>query len=163
MEILRAHRDEGFELVIAYRTGRDESFFHRAAVPRIFYSLIRRLSFPNMPEGGFDFLGFSRRAACLATEPGSESVLPGGISLDRLRAEVLALSSRRTSPGEGRSRWTFRKKLTFFIDGVVSYSDAPLRWMSLTGIVCALLGILYAAVIFVARLSGDFPFYGWAR
>lgn len=161
VEMLRAHRDEGFELVIAYRTGRDESFFRRAT-SRIFYSLIRRLSFPNMPEGGFDFLGFSRRVLrVLQQSPEANPFFQGEFLWTGYAPKFLPYH-RAARPGEGRSRWTFRKKLTFFIDGVVSYSDAPLRWMSLTGIICALLGILYAVVIFVARLSGEFPFYGWA-
>ncbi|MBA4016175.1 MAG: glycosyl transferase family 2 [Pirellula sp.] len=161
VDMLRAHRDEGFELVIAYRTGRDESLFRRAT-SRIFYSLIRRLSFPNMPEGGFDFVGFSRRVLrVLQQSPEANPFFQGEFLWTGYAPKFLPYH-RAARAGEGRSRWTFRKKLTFFIDGIVSYSDAPLRWMSLTGIGCALLGILYAVIIFVSKLRGNVPVEGWA-
>ena len=161
VEMLKAHREEGYELVIGHRAGRDESLYRRLT-SRIFYSLIRKLSFPNMPEGGFDFVGFSRRVLEAVEQAPEAAPFFQGQFLWTGYAPKLLPYHRKARAGASPSRWTFRKKLTFFIDGIVSYSDAPLRVMSLTGIVCALLGIAYACVVFVARLRGDYPFQGWA-
>ena len=40
----------------------------------------------------------------------------------------------------GISRWTFGKKLTYLIDGVMSYSFFPIRVISVMGVIVALLG-----------------------
>ena len=69
---------------------------------------------------------------------------------------------RRLERQVGRSRWTFGKKLTYLIDGVMSYSFLPLRFMSVMGILCALLGFLYALVIFVSKIVWNSVIQGWA-
>ena len=60
-EMLAAHFEEGYEVVACQRMGRDESFF-RVATSRFFYALMRKLCFPNMPGGGFDYVLLGRRA-----------------------------------------------------------------------------------------------------
>jgi dolichol-phosphate mannosyltransferase len=54
----------------------------------------------------------------------------------------------------GRSKWTFRKKVKLFVDSVVSFSYAPIRFMSWFGFVLALLGFAYAFAVVIGRLSG---------
>jgi polyisoprenyl-phosphate glycosyltransferase len=67
---------------------------------------------------------------------------------------------KREARQGGRSRWTFRKKLTYLIDGVLSYSYAPLRMMSLIGLFFACCGFLYAALIAVLRFTNVLPRLG---
>src|SRR2546423_885749 len=49
----------------------------------------------------------------------------------------------RVAREEGRSRWTFAKKVKYFIDSIVSFSYAPLRGMSVAGAILALLAFGY--------------------
>lgn len=77
-------------------------------------------------------------------------------------AYVKFIAYRRRSRVIGESRWTFGKKLTYFIDGVLSYSILPIRLASLLGVALAFLGFVYAIVVFVARLAWDHPAEGWA-
>jgi len=53
--------DDGYDIVICHRQGRDESY-GKIVTSKIFYWLMRRLSFPQMPRGGFDYFLLSRRA-----------------------------------------------------------------------------------------------------
>ena len=62
----------------------------------------------------------------------------------------------------GRSRWTFGKKIKYFIDGFITYSYFPIRFISVTGIATAFLGFFYAAAIFVDKLMFHNPIKGWA-
>src|SRR5437762_5715773 len=50
--------------------------------------------------------------------------------------KVKFLSYRRQERLAGVSRWTFTKKVTYLLDGMLAYSFAPIRMMSLAG--CAL-------------------------
>ena len=54
-EMLRKHFCGGYEVVIARRQSRDETFFRRFT-SNIVYWLVNKLSQKDMPIGGFDFL-----------------------------------------------------------------------------------------------------------
>ena len=157
-KMLEAHR-EGHEVVICAREGREESWYRRIT-SRFFYSLIRRLSFPTMPPGGFDCVSVSRKALRqLLRLHEAHSFFQGRILW--MGFEPFLIPYQRQGTG-GCSRWTFAKKLTYLIDGVLSYSYLPLRAISLTGILIALLGFSYALFILIMKLLGDVPIEGWA-
>jgi dolichol-phosphate mannosyltransferase len=67
----------------------------------------------------------------------------------------------RVAREEGRSRWTFAKKLKYFIDSVVSFSYAPLRWMSVAGAFLALIAFAYAALLVALKVVRGQPIQGW--
>lgn len=62
---------------------------------------------------------------------------------------------------EGRSGWTFRKKMKFFIDSIVSFTFWPIRFLSLFGISVAMVGFLYSLIVIVNYFLGDVP-SGWS-
>jgi dolichol-phosphate mannosyltransferase len=62
----------------------------------------------------------------------------------------------------GKSKWTFAKKLKLFIDSVVSFSYVPMRFMSLFGLICTVLGAVYGVYIFVDRLLHSVAVEGWS-
>ena len=62
----------------------------------------------------------------------------------------------------GKSRWTLSMKISYFIDGFVTYTVAPIRLISLVGLLVSMLSFAYAVVIIFARLFWGIPFVGWA-
>jgi dolichol-phosphate mannosyltransferase len=62
----------------------------------------------------------------------------------------------------GKSQWSLSKKLKYFIDGALNTSYVPIRFMSALGLVVALLGFIYALMVFYARLFDKVPFSGFA-
>jgi len=157
-DMLDAHWKEGYEIVICTRQERDESAY-RVATSRVFYWLMRKLSFSNMPEGGFDFVSMSRRAldVFLANRE-AHPFFQGQVLWMGFTPKMIPY--RREARVGGKSRWTFAKKLTYLIDGVLSYSYTPLRMMSLIGLFFALCGFIYAVVIAIFRLTGTLPRLG---
>jgi hypothetical protein len=114
-----------------------------------------------MPKGGFDFWLLSRRA--------SEAVIRNADAHPSFQGQVLwtgyktkVLSYRRRERSSGVSRWTFRKKFTAFLDGILAYSFAPIRVMSLAGCIFAFLGFAYAAWILRDTLLLGNPVRGWS-
>ena len=96
---------EGVEVVVAAREGRDESLF-RVWTSRFFYKLIRKLSFPNMPAGGFDFFLVGRRPLeailkCRETHP----FIQGQILWTGYPVKFLPY--KRLKREVGKSRWSF--------------------------------------------------------
>ena len=159
-EMLKAHCEEQFEIVVCTRQGRDESHY-RVLTSKLFYVLIRKLSFPNMPLGGFDFVLLGRRALdVLLNNQEAHPFFQGQILWTGFKTKFIEY--QRLERKVGQSRWTFGKKLTYLIDGVMSYSFLPLRFISVAGILFALLGFLYALVILVRRVVVGSAVVGWA-
>lgn len=159
-KMLKAHFDEHFEIVVCARQGRSESWY-RILTSKLFYALMRKLSFPNMPPGGFDFVLLGRRALdVLLRNQEAHPFIQGQILWTGFKTKFMEY--RRRERKVGRSRWTFGKKLTYLIDGMMSYSFLPIRLMSGMGILVALLGFLYALEIFVRRIVWGNPVKGWA-
>src|SRR5207244_8340486 len=109
-EMLRGFFDDGCEVVIAARTGRDDPF-GRVLASRLFYGLVR-LGLPEMPARGFDFFLLGRRAL--------ERLLARADGGSFLQAEVLrtgfafrVIGYRRRRRAVGRSRWRFSAKVGY--------------------------------------------------
>ena len=159
-EMLRYHFKEAYQIVICTRSGRNESFL-RKLTSKIFYKIMKILSFPNMPEGGFDFALISKQVKEMilshneANFSWQGSILWSGF-------EPKFIPYRREKRFIGRSRWTFSKKIKALIDGVLAYSFFPIRIISVFGAIVASLGFFYALWIIIAWYFGDVPFTGWA-
>ena len=159
-QMLKAHFEDQFEIVACARKDRDESYY-RILTSKLFYRLMRKLSFQNMPEGGFDFMLLGRRALdVLSRNQEAHLFIQGQILWTGFKIKFI--DYRRQKRKVGQSRWSFGKKLTYLIDGVMSYSFLPIRLISVLGIGIALLGFSYAVLIFLLKLVGGFAVQGWA-
>ena len=159
-DMLHAYFKEGYEVVVCTRKGRDESYY-RILTSRIFYKLIKKMIFPNMPEGGFDFVLMGERALRIFIKnTDAHPFFQGQILWMGFRTKFIEYHRRERIAGI--SRWTFAKKLTYLIDGVLAFSFTPLRFCSVTGMLLALAGFMYALLVFISRLFFGNPVIGWA-
>lgn len=152
--------DDGARLVLAVRQSRADDVSTRAGAG-FFYNLIRWLGLRNMPEQGFDTFLMDHEMATTILDIRDPNI-PLTVTIAWLGypyAEVLYDRLQRT---EGRSRWTLAKKIKLALDAITAVSYAPIRAISLFGVVVAILGFLYAFVIVVARIMFGTPVQGWA-
>jgi dolichol-phosphate mannosyltransferase len=144
--------EEGAEVVLAARRGRDDPLLSRFFAG-VFNRLFRRLVFRDFPRGGFDFLLISRRVAAVLVEMGERnSYIFGQVMWVGFARRVIEYD--RAARAEGRSRWTLAKKAKYFVDAFTAFSYVPIRAASLLGFVLAFAGFAYAAVVVVLRLTG---------
>jgi dolichol-phosphate mannosyltransferase len=61
----------------------------------------------------------------------------------------------------GESRWTTSAMVKLAIDSVLQFSSLPLRMCTFGGLVTALLGVIYAAVLVVRTITGVDTPSGW--
>ncbi len=149
-DMIRSHFDEHYDIVVCTRMGRDESWY-RAVTSKIFYLIMKRLTFPEMPLGGFDYVLLGRRPLeALLKQQEAHMFFQGMILSLGFRKKFIPY--QRQERRVGRSRWTFGKKLTYLIDGVLSFSFQPIRFMSLVGGAVAVIAFLYALVVVVRKL-----------
>jgi dolichol-phosphate mannosyltransferase len=129
-EMVAAWR-KGATAVLAVRRSRPEGLATRAAAG-FYYRTLRRLAFSDMPSGGFDCFLIARPAIDFLVESREvHTSLPGLLLWGGFATALVPYD--RTARQEGGSRWTFGKKLKYFLDAVISFSYAPLRWMSAAG------------------------------
>jgi polyisoprenyl-phosphate glycosyltransferase len=159
-DMLRAYFEENYEIAICAREGRDESFY-RVITSRITYFLIKKLAFPNMPRGGFDYFLLGQRSlSVFLRNVDKHPFFQGEILWMGFKTKVI--NYVRQKRAIGKSRWTFGKKFTYLLDSLMSYSFAPIRLLSLFGAIVAIGGFIYAFVIFLSKLIWDIPITGWA-
>ena len=150
-----------YEIIIAKRVSREDSFF-RNITSNLFYWVIKKLSFYNMPSGGFDIALISHKIKeYILTLNDTNPFWQGQILSSGSKIKVISYS--RMKRVMGISKWTLTKRIKYLIDGVLAFSYFPIRFMSLFGISTSFLGILYAIYIFIIKLFGVSNIeYGWA-
>jgi dolichol-phosphate mannosyltransferase len=143
---------KGTKLVLANRQERNDSFFTNAFAKH-YQKLIKRYALPTLPNGGFDYCLFDKqlREEVVALNEKNTNSLYLLLSLKYPYACIPYVRQKREV---GKSRWTLKKKINLFIDSFVSFSYAPLRLITVMGLLCGIITLSYAAFIVVARLSG---------
>lgn len=159
-EMLALHFDEGYEIVICSRESREETWFRRLT-SQLFYNLMKKLSFPNMPEKGFDFALLGDKVKNFMLEQGEANpFFQGQILWSGYPLKFIPYT--RVDRKIGKSRWTLSKKIKYLLDGVLGYSYFPIRMMSVAGAIVAISGFIYALAIFIDFFARGNPVQGWA-
>jgi len=159
-EMFKYHFEENYPIVICTRSDRDESFARRTT-SKMFYAAMRKLSFSNMPAGGFDFLLIDQKVkSLLLSNMEANAFWQGQILWTGYKVKFIPYTRQKREIGE--SKWTFSKKLKYLIDGVLGYSFLPIRLMSILGLLISLSGFIYSIFIVIAKFTGNVPFQGWA-
>jgi dolichol-phosphate mannosyltransferase len=150
---------EGATAALAVRRSRPESWSTQAAA-RLYYKTLRTLAFSEMPDGGFDCFLIGRPAIDFLVENREiHTSLPGLLLWAGFSTALVPYD--RAAREEGRSRWTLAKKAKYFIDSVISFSYAPLRWMAVAGTTLAFLAFAYAAFLIFFRIFHSQIIPGW--
>lgn len=150
---------EGSETVICYRTDRADSFSAKF-VSKLAYGIIR-LSLPQIPPGGFDFVLMDRKVMdTFNSIDVRHRFFQGDLLWAGYRTSFIPyVRQKRTI---GKSQYNFRKKLKNFLDAILDASYLPIRFISLMGLITSALGLLYSLSIVVAWLQGKISVPGWA-
>jgi polyisoprenyl-phosphate glycosyltransferase len=151
---------DGFDVVYGQRTDRDGESAFKIATARLFYRGLNALSDVEIPLDVGDFRLIDRCVMdAIADMPERDRFLRGMISWVGFRQA--GLPYRRAARAAGESKYPLSKMIRFAVDGVLSFSLAPLRFVITMGawiVVATVLGIVYAVV---NRLFTDQWVSGW--
>lgn len=149
----------GSEIVICNRTDRSDPFLAKV-FSKIAYGILR-MSVPQIPRGGFDFVLMDRKVMdTFNSIDVRHRFFQGDLLWTGYRTSFIPYVRQKRTVG--KSQYSFAKKLKVFLDAVLDASFLPIRLISLLGMVTSTLGLIYSIVIFIAWLNGDTPFTGWA-
>ncbi|WP_238927426.1 glycosyltransferase family 2 protein [Achromobacter xylosoxidans] len=153
-DMVRAWR-EGADVVCMRRRSRaGESWLKRASA-YAYYRLLSRLSRAAIPPDTGDFRLMSRRAVdALLRLPERCRYMKGLYAWIGMPTRVIDYD--RAPRAAGTTKWNYFALLRLAMEGITSFSTAPLRWATAAGVTAALLGALFGlAIIFKTLIFGD--------
>jgi glycosyltransferase involved in cell wall biosynthesis len=119
----------------------------------VFWFFYKRWINPDIPKGGVDVFACTEEVANRLTSfVESDSSLVGLLFWLGYKREFIEYS--RQERHSGKSAWTFRKKVRYFLDSVYSFTDLPILVIQFIGAVGVSLSLLAGMFILVARLLG---------
>ena len=148
------------DIAVGIREGRDDPATSRFSA-NLFWGSYRRFVMKEVPPGGVDIFGCSRkvRDELLKLEEAHSSLLAQVFWLGFRRIEIGYV---RRARAYGKSAWTLRKKTAYLLDSVFAFTDLPIRILTVIGTLGTSFAILFAVVIIIARLTGQFEVPGYA-
>jgi dolichol-phosphate mannosyltransferase len=150
---------EGFEVVYGVRRNRKESLFKRACY-RIFYRVWQRMADIQVPVDSGDFCVMDRQVADVL-----RSLPENGRFLRGLRAwagfRQCGFPYERAARHAGEPKYSFTRLVRLAASGIFNFSDVPLRFISLAGLLTSAGAILGAILLLLQRLF-EIHIFGYA-
>ena len=146
----------GASLVIGVRRSRPERGL-RGMLLRVFHHIFARVTDNLMPRDSGNFaLMDASVAARLTTLGESNYFLP---ALRVWAAESVVCLPYDREGREGKPRQTLSRLIAYAWDGITSFSDRPLRYISALGFLIAVPSFIYGMVLLVQRLLQFFGLF----
>jgi glycosyltransferase involved in cell wall biosynthesis len=152
--------EAGHKVVLAVRSDRLGDPWLTRFYANIFNWLFKKLVFGGFSPQGVGFFLIDRQVVDVLIRSREKNAhLIGLILWTGYRYETVEY--HRVERQHGASRWSFAKKLKYFIDAFAAFSYLPLRLSSVIGLVLTAIGGLYAVVLIWLRVLGGIPVEGW--
>lgn len=160
LQFLEKLSNGGCDVVVGCRGNRDDPTFSRLA-SNIFWRLYKKFVISEIPEKGVDIFGCNRvfRDQLVCLEEANTSLVGLIFWLGFKRAEV---SYERVARKHGKSAWTLKKKINYLLDSIFSFTDLPIRLLSLFGLLGISISVLLGIIIVLAKLFGSIVVPGYA-
>jgi glycosyltransferase involved in cell wall biosynthesis len=151
---------EGYDDVHGTRVLREGEGWLKRGTAHAFYRVIGRLSHTPIPADTGDFRLLSPRAlAALRQLRERHRFMKGLFGWVGFRS--IAVPYEREARAAGRSKFNFWRLWNFALEGITSFSTAPLRLATYMGLATAAVAFLFAAWIIVKALLWGDPVAGW--
>lgn len=151
--------NEEYDMVAAYQKVRKEgkvlTFFKNA-----FYNLINRISEIEFVKSASDFRLLRRNVVNAIIELPERCRFSKGIfSWVGFNTNYIEYEVEDRNSGE--SKWSFFKLFSYAINGIISFSDMPLKISSITGIILCILSLIYMLIIVIKTIMFGDPVAGF--
>ena len=151
---------KGNKVVLAVRKERDENPVKKFFA-HMYYVIIHKFVQERMPVGGYDCYLIDRQVIEVLERLDEKNssltlqVLWAGFQTDQIYFH-------RRDREIGKSRWTLGKKVKLAMDSMMSFSYAPIRFMSGVGVVFFIIALLMMIEVIVEKFTVGTPILGWA-
>ncbi len=151
----------GAEMVLAVRTKRDEEGVIRRAFAHAYYSVMRRMNDVAIPRNAGDFRLMDRKIVDVINQmPERCRFMKGIFAWPGFKTESVPFQARPRAAGT--SAWSLFKLWRFALDGLFSFSTAPLKIWTYIGGLAAAGAFVYLAITIVQKLVWGIAAPGYA-
>ena len=151
---------KGFDVVYARRARREGESAFKKMTAHLFYRLMRTIGQIKIPEDTGDYRLLSRRAVNALNTLGEQHRFMKGL-FTWIGYRQKAVIYERDPRHAGESKWNYWKLWNFAIEGITSYSSAPLKLASYLGLLTALGAFAYGIFIIIRTLLYGDPVQGY--
>lgn len=149
----------GADVVAGVRSSRAKDTFFKRNTAQGFYKLMKHLGV-EMVYNHADYRLLSKRALSALLSFGEVNMFLRGM-VPMLGFKTATVEYERGERVAGESKYPLKKMVSFAIEGITSFSNKPIRYVTLLGFVCAFLGVLMGVYVLVSLISGH-SVAGWA-
>lgn len=146
---------QGYDDVCAKRADRKDEGFVKRHLTNFFYKLLQKCSRTEIQRNVGDFRLLDRRCvAALRLMREGERYTKGMFTWVGFKKKEIPFHVRPRAAG--KTTWNYWSLLNLALEGLTSFTTAPLRLASMFGVAVSFLAILYMVYVFVrAMLYGD--------
>lgn len=148
------------DIVVGCRENRQDPLSTRVASD-LFWKLYKKFVIRDIPAKGVDIFGcnLAFRDRLLQLGEANSSLVGLIFWLGFRRVEV---AYERRLRQHGKSAWTLKKKINYLLDSIFSFTDLPIRLLSLFGLLGVITSAALGSAILLVKLYGGIPVPGYA-
>ena len=150
---------DGADVVAGVRSSRKKDTFFKRTTAQGFYKMMKKLGV-EMVYNHADYRLLSKRALEALLSFGEVNMFLRGM-VPMLGFKTAQVSYERGERVAGESKYPLKKMIAFAMEGITSLSNKPIRYVTLLGALCALLGLGMAIYVLVKAFGGH-TVAGWA-
>ena len=152
---------EGYDIVCAQRISRDSDGFLKRWTAQLFYKTIRRLTAVDIPDEVGDFRLVDRKALeTFRAMPERDRFVRGMFGWMGFRQTTVPFHRLPRAAGETKYSWA--RMLRLAMDGIVGFSDVPLRLALWSGCLVSTIALLFGIYVIALAISDVNLVRGWA-
>ncbi len=153
---------EGFDMVIGVRSKRDEEGFVRRSLSKTYYKVMRSMTSVEIPPNAGDFRLIDRKILdVIAKMPEKHRFMKGIFAWPGFKVASIEFQAN-VRANDTKSSWSFFKLWRFALDGLFSFSTAPLKLWTYVGLVSAGGAFIYGMITLIQKLFFGIEARGYA-
>lgn len=152
---------QGYEDVYARRRSRKGESWLKKATSHLYYQILQKVSRVTIQKDTGDFRLLDRK--CIhALQQLDESERNSKALFSWIGFKKIEFLYDRDERKQGKTKWNYFQLVHLAMDGITSFTTAPLKIATWCGCVTSLLAIIYAIVVFIRTLSTGIDVPGYA-
>lgn len=159
LEFFKSLTTEDVDVTFGIRKSRQDPLSQKIPA-KLYWYFYKKFVQKDMPEGGIDIFGCNLqfRNQLLELNELNSSLI--GLAL-WLGFKRKLISYERLERQHGKSAWGLRKKIKYAMDSSFAFSDLPIRFLYLIGVIGIALSALFALIVLITKFSGAIPIPGY--
>lgn len=159
-KMMKIIKEKGYDSVATRRVMRKGEPKIRSFFARAFYKIMHKISDVDIVDGARDFRLMKREMVDAIVAMCEQDRFSKGI-FGWIGFKTYWLPFENVQRVAGKTKWSFGKLFKYSIDGIMAFSDVPLKlpkYLSILSFIASLGMLIWA---FVRRLAQNLPFFSW--